>query len=275
MSGLKKIFLAFFATAVFLTLLLTVLIKFVFPSGHFKNYIERRISRVAGNNAELKNVSAGLYGIMLDGLKVSSADQFELTVEKIIVSPNPFPFPRKQVAFNEIKIINPEILIGKNFRDFKIKKSFLSYGHTLVLNRLTVEGGIIRFPRWEVRSVRIEVKNASVTGSFPVEISFDVRGAVLHAAAEYNFQKRHLKITNSVLKGGKKSAVISGFVENLPDPVSMKFEIDFRGDGELFGQIFLQNLHKKKIDVFGGGNVNLKISGNVESFQIINGTEVM
>lgn len=260
MSGFKKIFLSFFVTIIFLIIIFTVIMKFVFPSKLLKNYVQGKISYITGGKTELENVSVGFNGITLIQINISLPDKVELKTEKIIISPNLFPFPKKQIAFNEIKIIKPEIKIGKNFKNFKIKKSFLSSGYTLVLNRLTIENGKIRFGRFEVSSVKIDIKNASVTGIFPIEMFFIINGAESYIAAEYDFQKQYLKIKNAVFKSDRKDIIISGGIENLLNPAEMKFDVDVRGSGKVFNKIFPSNLRYKE-------NVNLKIYGNLESFQ--------
>ena len=145
MTGLKKIILSIFIIIVFLIIIFTVVGKFVFPSKLLKNYVQKRISYISGAKTELRDISVSLSGIKLIDIVILLPDVFELKIEKIIISPNLFPFPRKQVAFNEIKIIKPKINLEKNFRSFKTKKSILHTGHTLVLNRLKIEDGSFKF----------------------------------------------------------------------------------------------------------------------------------
>src|SRR3989339_1497066 len=100
MTGLKKIILSIFIIIVFLIIIFTVVGKFVFPSKLLKNYVQKRISYISGAKTELRDISVSLSGIKLIDIVILLPDVFELKIEKIIISPNLFPFPRKQVAFN-------------------------------------------------------------------------------------------------------------------------------------------------------------------------------
>jgi hypothetical protein len=271
MTGLKKIILSIFIIIISLIIIITVVRKFAFPSKLLKNYVQGRISYISGAKTELKDISVGLSGINLIDIVILLPDVFELKIEEVIVSPNLFPFPRKQVAFNEIKIIKPKIKIGKNFRNFKTKKSILHSGHTLVLNRLKIEDGSFSCGKLEISDIQIDIKNASITGVFPIEIFFNMKGAGAHIDAEYDFKKQYLKIKNAVFKSDKKNIIISGSIEKLVNPDEAKFDVSVKGSGELFNKIFLSNLrHKNKIIIFDKGNISLKIHGNLDSFQVVN-----
>ncbi|MBI5573684.1 MAG: hypothetical protein HY919_03920 [Elusimicrobia bacterium] len=271
MTGFKKIILSVFIIIISLIIIFTVVIKLVFPSKLLKNYVQGRISYISGAKTELKDISVGLSGIKLIDITISLPDVFELKIEKIIISPNLFPFPRKQVAFNEIKIIKPKIKIWKGFRNFKTKKSILRSGHTLVLSRLKIENGSFYCGELEISDIQIDIKNASIIGVFPIEIFFNMKGAESYIDAEYDFQKQYLKIKNAVFKSDKKNIIISGSIEKLVNPDEAKFDVSVKGSGELFNKIFLSNLrHKKKIIIFNKGNINLKIHSDIDSFQILN-----
>lgn len=269
-TGFKKIILSIFIIIISLIIIFTVVGKFVFPSKLLKNYVQGRISYISGAKTELKDISVGLSGINLIDIVILLPDVFEIKIEKTIISPNLFPFPRKQVAFNGIKIIKPKIKIGKNFRNFKTKKSILYPGHTLVLNRLKIEGGSFYYGKLEIFDIQIDIKNASIIGVFPVEIFFNMKGVGAYIDAEYNFKKQYFKVKNAVFKSDKENMVISGGIEKLKTG-STKFDVSVKGSRELFNRIFLSNLrHKKKIIIFDKGNINLKIHGNLDSFQVIN-----
>lgn len=271
MTGLKKIILSVLIVIIFLIIIFTVVIKFVFPSKLLKNYVQGRISYISGAKTEIKDISVGFSGINLFDMTVLLPEAVELKIEKITISPNLFPFPKKQVAFNEIKIIKPKIKIGKNFRNFKTKKSILRSGHTLVLSRLKIQDGSFYYGELEISGIQIDVKNASIIGVFPVEIFFNIKGAGTHIDSKYDFKKQYLKINNAVFKSGEKNMTISGGIEKPVNPYKAKFDFSVNGSGELFNKIFLSNLrHKKKIIIFDNKNINLKIHGNLDSFQIIN-----
>ena len=271
MTGLKKIILSVFIIIISLIIIITVVGKFVFPSKLLKNYVQGRISYISGAKTDLKDISVGLSGINLIDIVILLPDVFEIKIEKTIISPNLFPFPRKQIAFNEIKIIKPKIKIWKNFKNFKTKKSILLSGHTLVLNRLKIEGGSFYCGKLEILGIQIDIKNASIIGVFPVEIFFNMKGVGAYIDAEYNFKKQYLKIKNAVFKSDKENMIISGGIEKPMNPAEAKFDVIVKGSGELFNKIFLSNFrHKKKIIIFDRGNINLKIHGNLDSFQVVN-----
>ncbi|HAX61968.1 MAG TPA: hypothetical protein DCX95_05370 [Elusimicrobia bacterium] len=271
MTGLKKIILSVSIIIIFLIIIFTVVIKFVFPSKLLKNYVQGRIAYISGAKTELKDISVGLSGINLIDIVIFQPAVFELKIEEVIISPNLFPFPRKQVAFNEIKIIKPKFNIWKNFTNFRIKKSILSSGYTLVLNRLKIEDGSFYCGKLEISDIQIDIKNASTTSIFPVEIFFSINDVGAKISAEYNFKEQYLKIKNAVFKSDKKNMIISGSIEKPMNPDDAKFDVSVKGSGELFNKIFWSDFkQKKKIIIFDKENINLKIHGNLDSFQILN-----
>ena len=196
---------------------------------------------------------------------------FELKIEKTIISPNLFPFPRKQVAFNEIKIVKPKIKLWKGFRNFKLKKNVLHAGHTLVLSRLKIEDGSFYYGGLEILGIQVDIKNASIIGIFPIEIYFDMEGVGAKISAEYDFKKQYLKINNAAIKSDKKNVIISGGIEKPMNLDEAEFDVVVKGSGELFNKFFLSNIrHKKKIIIFDKENIELKIHGNLNSFQVVN-----
>ena len=103
-----------------------------------------------------------------------------------------------------------------------------------------------------------------------MEIFFNFNGVKSHIETDYDFQKQYLKIKNAVFKSGKKEIKISGGIEKLLKPDELKFDVDVNGSRGLFNKIFMSGLHKNKTTVFDKENVNLKILGNLVSFQVIN-----
>ncbi|PKM92873.1 MAG: hypothetical protein CVU80_01090 [Elusimicrobia bacterium HGW-Elusimicrobia-4] len=271
MTGLKKIILSFFLIIISLIIIFTVVRKFVFPPKLLKNYVQGRIPYISGAKTELRDISVGLSGINLIDIAIFLPDVFELKIEKTIISPNLFSFPRKQVAFNGIKIIKPKIKIEKNFKNFKIKKNILRSGYTLVFNRLKIEDGSFYCGKLEIFDIQIDIKSASINGVFPIEVFFNMKDVGAYIDAEYDFKKQYLKIKNAVFKSDKKNVIISGSIKKLVNPDEAKFDVSVKGSGELFNKIFPSNLrHKKKIIIFDKGNINLKIHGNLDSFQVVN-----
>ncbi|MDD5687784.1 MAG: hypothetical protein PHE88_08140 [Elusimicrobia bacterium] len=266
--GIKKIILAFIVVVFFLFATTVILLKTIIPSNRLKNYIQWQICSFTGGQAEIKNVSVGFSGVVLSGIKVIFIDNSEIIIEKLIVAPNLFPFPRKQIALNEVRIINPEIKLRNNFENnIKLKRTFHAH-HVLVMSSLIIKNGAVYLPGVKINKLDLNVRNVSLKASFPVEAYFSVNDADVNIKSECNIDKAQITIEEAVIKNNGKSVLLSGEIKDFMNFKSINFTGNVNGNGVLFNKIFLSNLYKKKITIFEKENINLTIKGNLENFQV-------
>ena len=106
--------------------------------------------------------------------------------------------------------IRPPPMVSMFFRG-ETSASFFGSGVGLVASWDTpkIEDGSFYCGELEISGIQVDVKNASITGLFPIEMFFNVKGAVAHIDAEYDFKKQYLKIKNAIFKSDKKNIIIS------------------------------------------------------------------
>lgn len=274
MTGLKKVFFSFFVLICLLFFISVILLRVILPSNVLKNFAQRKISSFTGGKSEVKSVSVGLSGIVLSDVKVFFTDDFEITVKKIIIAPNLFPFPRKQIAINRIKVVNPVVKFNLSFADKNFSSLVkLPVGYTLILNRVTVEDGEVYCPKGKFRISELngDIKIAPINGFFTLEIFFNIHNSInVSIKADYNLAGKRLIIKEAIIKDGDESVLLTGYLKNFLSFKDMNFNINVNGSGMLFNRIFLSNLYKKKITVFEKDDIDLNIIGNPVNFQIKN-----
>lgn len=279
MTGIKRIFLALLVLICSLFLIAAILIKTVFPSNILKHYIRRKIFSFTSASAVIRNVSISLKGITLSDVKLFYKDNSEISIEKLVISPNIFPFPRKQVAINEIRIINPGVGIGPAYAGdiFKLRKKIPAAGYAAIVSRIIITGGVIDLPggSLSVEKVRIDnigmdVKNASASGVFPVKIFFNIFGVNADIESECDFKAGKLIIKEAIIKSGGESVFLTGSLEKFWDFENMSFNINVEGRAALVNKVFLSTLYKKKITVFEKKNIKLNIYGTPSAVHVEN-----
>ncbi|MBN1385099.1 MAG: hypothetical protein JW983_09490 [Elusimicrobia bacterium] len=272
MKGIKKFLLSLLVLICFLFFIALILIKTVFPSNILINFAKKRIYSITGNKSEIRNVSVSLKGIIFSDIRIFYKDGSEITVKKLIIAPNLFPFPRKQIAINEIKIINPEVTVSSTYTGdiFKLRRKFPRAGYTFILSKFCIVNGAINLKKFRIDELKINTRNASIKGFFPTEVSFNALGANFDVRSECNFGEKKIIIKKAIIRSNKESVFLSGEVENFFDPEKMSFNIGIEGSGALINEIFLSNLHKNKIIVFGKKKIKLNIYGTLKEIQIKN-----
>lgn len=272
MTGIKRIFLSFFVLICAIFLIAAVLIKTVFPSNVLKHYVQRRIFSFTGASAVIRDISINLKGIILSDIKLFYKDNSEINVEKLIIAPNLFPFPRKQAAINEIKIINPEVTIRSAYAGdiFKLRRKFPAAGYAIIVSRLIVSGGVVNLKKFRIDRLLIDVKNASVSNIFPVKISFNTTGVNASMELECDFRAKKLIIKEAIIKDGEQSIFLTGELEKFGDFEKMSFNINAEGSSALVNRVFLSTLYKNKITVFEKKNIKLNIYGTPDAFHVRN-----
>jgi hypothetical protein len=270
MSGIKRFFLAFFIAICSLILIFALLLKVIFPPRMLRNFVQWRISSFTGGRTEIKSVSLDLRGIVLEDIKVFFAGNLEITAKKIIISPNLFPFPRKQIAINRIKIINPTVKFKNGVKSFKINRKLFITDHTIVLSRFIIEDGIVEFPKLTISKIAFDINNVSSGNFFPVELFFSINDTKINVKSECNLKTKEFLIKEAFLKENKAILFLNGEIKEFYSPDDMNFKLEVKGNGLLFNKVLLSNLYKRNVTVFTRENINLKIIGNLKDFQIKN-----
>ncbi|OGS44847.1 MAG: hypothetical protein A2539_03725 [Elusimicrobia bacterium RIFOXYD2_FULL_34_15] len=269
MAGIKKILLSLFVILCFLSIMSMVLLKTAFPRKWMKNIVQWRISKFTGGKSEIKSISLDFGGITLNNINIFFDNHSKWNIEKVKLSPNLFPFPRKQVALNKIVIINPILEFTDKIENLSFKKKFKTE-YAIIISNLGLKNGKIYFTNLRIEKLSLDIKNASLSNTFPIEMSFFAENASFDIKAEYNYKDDLVNIKEAILKEDKKEVFLTGELKNMLNFKNLNFNINIKGDRILFNKIFLSNLYKRKITAFSDDKVSLEINGNLENFQINN-----
>src|SRR3989339_330042 len=258
MKGIKKIFLAFFVVFCFLLITSTVLFRMAFSGKWVKNIIQWRVSKYTGGKSQIKSVSMDFSGIVLNNISVFYNDNSILNIEKIKISPNLFPFPRKQIALNKILIFNL-VMESKNKFEKNVFKNKFSTKHAIIINSLILRNGLVSFSNLKIEKIDLDIKNASLSNTFPIDLIFTI-----------NDTNCRLNSKEALIKENNEEIFVSGNLANILGSNKFNYDLNIKGNRILFNKVFLSNLYKRKIAAFSENEIDLQVSGDSENIQIEN-----
>lgn len=297
MKKLKKFLLIFFAVFAVVIIGGLVYVKIKYPPEKVKAILISKMSEFLRREIEIKNVSVGLTGLKVEGLRISERPAFTkgsfVEARQFVIKPNFAALLKKEISINKIILVSPVINITRykdnsfNFSDLiaaqstapaKVEKTekpekMQALPVAFIVSKFAVTGGDVKFTDKTPQGLSAEIKNINVSFSgislvkpFLADMSMDIlqknMSGYISLKSAVDIKNQKLKIKEALVLLNGAGIKISGDVEGFLEPEKMSFDVRIRDE----------KLQIEKITKSFPVNKDLAVSGSADIDAVVSGT---
>ena len=159
---------------------------------------------------------------------------------------------------------------SKNKFEKNVFKNKFSTKHAIIINSLILRNGLVSFSNLKIEKIDLDIKNASLSNTFPIDLIFTINDTNCRLNSEYSYKNDLLNIKEALIKENNEEIFVSGNLANILGSNKFNYDLNIKGNRILFNKVFLSNLYKRKIAAFSENEIDLQVSGDSENIQIEN-----